>query len=47
MSPDIIAFMEYATGQSVKGVVPKNNIYSNYWRNKEYISYEKMKQGKK
>ncbi|NRT67205.1 hypothetical protein B0H69_001485 [Clostridium beijerinckii] len=45
MSPDIIAFMEYATGQSVKGVVPKNNIYSNYWRNKEYISYEKNEAG--
>ncbi|MVX64635.1 hypothetical protein GKZ28_13125 [Clostridium chromiireducens] len=38
MSPDIVAFFEYATRQEVVGVVPKNNIYSNYWRNKENVT---------
>ena len=40
MSPDTIGFMQYATGQEVVGVVPKNSVYSNYWREKEYISFE-------
>ncbi|MCI1624439.1 MAG: hypothetical protein LKH93_19900 [Clostridium beijerinckii] len=38
MSPDIVAFLQYATRQDVVGVVPKNNIYSNYWRNKENVT---------
>ncbi len=35
MCPDIVAFFQYVTRQDVKGVVFKNNIYSNYWREKE------------
>ncbi|UYZ34175.1 hypothetical protein OD350_18190 [Clostridium beijerinckii] len=35
MTPDIVAFLQYATRQEVKGVVPIHSVYSNYWREKK------------
>lgn len=35
LTPDLVAFMEYATGQEVKGVVKAHEVYCKYWREKE------------
>lgn len=35
LTPDLVAFMEYATGQEVKGVVKAHEVYCKYWKEKE------------
>lgn len=35
MSPDLVAFLQYATRQDVVGKVPKNTVYSDYWKEKK------------
>lgn len=41
---DLVGFMEFATGQEVKGAIKANEVYSNYWlnKNKEIEKKEKI-----